>query len=284
MENLGKNRFLSILSLFLFFPLSLQGLEVFVSIPPQAFLVERIAHGHANVEILISQRNDPHTFELNFSKLKNISKADAYFLTGIEAENRLKEKLFHLNNRIKIFESSKGIPWRSYTRFEGNGKDPHFWLNPVFFKIQAKNIFSDLSKLDEKNGPIFERNFSALAKELDDLHNKIMVSINPYRGWPLFVYHPAFGYFADAYGLVQISFEQAGMETSPHRAIEFVERAKRDRARFLLTTLQTRTRNAEEIARRLKIPLLVFDPLEKEYVSNLQRLSLMLRKEFEKEK
>lgn len=246
--------------------------------------MERIAPKHVSVEILISQRNDPHTLELSFSKLKNISKADVYFLTGIEAENRLKERLFYFNNKIRILESSRGIPLRSYTKIEGKGKDPHFWLNPEFFKIQAKNIFSDLSKLDEKNRPIFEKNFLTLVKELDDLHDKIMLSLKPYRGRPLFVYHPAFGYFADTYGLIQISFERVSMETSPQRAIEFLERAKKDRARFLLTTPQTKTRNAEEIARRLKIPLIVFDPLEKEYVKNIQRLSLILREGFEKKR
>lgn len=252
-------------------PLLAQDAQVLVTIPPQAFLVKTLCGEQAKVVSLVRKGGDPHSFEFRPSEVKAISQAQVFFLCGLEQEDKWKDKILALNSNIRIFNSARNIPLRLYSPYEGKGTDPHFWLSPGLFKLQATNMLHDLSSLPFMGRERFGQRFSMLARRLDELDSAIRAQLAPFRGRRLFVYHPAFGYFCDTYGLVQISFELEGKEPSPRSMKEFMDMAKKERATFILSTQPSAV--TKEIGRALNVPVLLFDPLEEAYVENLKRLA-----------
>mgnify|MGYP002062966515 CR=1 FL=1 len=54
--------------------------------------------------------------------------------------------------------------------------------------------------------------------DLARLDTRITALLAPYRGRPIFVFHPAFGYFADSYGLEQVAVEHGAKEPGARSA------------------------------------------------------------------
>ena len=50
----------------------------------------------------------------------------------------------------------------------------------------------------------------------------------PYRGRSFYVFHPGFGYFADAYGLKQEAVEAGGRSPTPKQLRALIEEARAD--------------------------------------------------------
>ncbi len=204
-------------------------LKVYVSIPPLAYFVERIGANHVSVETLIDAGNDPHTYEPTPKKMMALAQTDVYFSTGMPFEKQLLDKIKGSNPRLVIIETDKGIEKSTASgrnkqnddngnikgsEHDQHGSDPHIWLSPYLIKIQAENIFRGLVKLNPENSGSYEKNYRYFIRDLDIVHGEINKSLGPYRGRSFMVFHPAFGHFADAYGLIQIAIEIEGREPS----------------------------------------------------------------------
>jgi zinc transport system substrate-binding protein len=85
------------------------------------------------------------------------------------------------------------------------------------------------------------------------------------------VYHPAFGYFADAYGLKQVPVEVEGKEPSARQLAAFIERAKAAGAKVIFVQPQFSTKSAEAVARSIGGAVVPMDPLATDYLANLER-------------
>ena len=93
---------------------------------------------------------------------------------------------------------------------DADGLDPHTWLNPLIAKIQAATIATTLIQIDPAHRAIYEENLKKFEVDLDNINTELINSLAPIRGKSFFVFHPAFGYFADAYGLKQVAVEVEG--------------------------------------------------------------------------
>ena len=196
-------------------------LQTFTGIPPVAYLVKRIGGPHVRVEVLVRPGQDPHIFEPTPRQVVRLSKARLFFRIGMPFEDRLTERISAENAKITLVDTAAGI-----TRLAGvdpdeeAGADPHVWLSPRLLKQMAANIASALSTADPSHEQNFRENQAALDAELDALDRRLATSLAPYRGQAFYVFHPAFGYFADAYGLRQESVEIEGKSPTPRQLVE----------------------------------------------------------------
>ena len=110
----------------------------------------------------------------------------------------------------------------------GGEPDPHVWLSPPLLKIQAQNIAAALCRADPAHQADYARNLAALLDRLDALHRRIKRMLAPYRGRSFYVFHPGFGYFADAYGLKQEAVEAGGRSPTPKQLRALIEKARAD--------------------------------------------------------
>src|SRR5699024_10798211 len=93
--------------------------------------------------------------------------------------------------------------------------DPHFWLDPKRSLIVAENIKNSLVQLRPGNKETFERNFSTLKNELEELDSEFKDMVNQSKMNTFLVSHSAYGYWEDAYGLKQIGISGLSPSNEP---------------------------------------------------------------------
>ena len=147
--------------------------------------------------------------------------------------------------------------------------DPHVWLSPRCARIQAATIARALADADPARAEEFRKNLAAVQQDLDRLDARLAAALAPLRGKTFFVYHPAFGYFADAYGLVQAPVEIEGKEPTARQLAALIARAKSEGVRVIFVQPQFSTRSAEAVARAIGGAVVPIDPLAGDYEANL---------------
>jgi len=274
-------------------PLAGAQVKTAAGIEPVAFLANRVGGGHVRTEVLVRAGGNPHTFEPSPRVLAAVSEASIFFAVGMPFETRLLDKIRATHPNLQPVDLREGITLRAITEGEactdahdhaahGEGApDPHIWLSPLNAKTMASTICAALVKADPPHAEVFRQNLAALHKDLDILHQQLTQELAPYRGRAFYAYHPAFGYFADLYGLHQIPVEIEGKEPSAKQLAETTARAKADGVRAVFVQKQFSQRAAQSLAAELHAQVIELDPLAADYVENLRSVANTLRNAWE---
>lgn len=253
-------------------------MQVFVSIVPQAYFVQRIAGRYAQAHVLVGPGQSPHVFEPTPRQIALLNNADLYFTIGLPFERQLTAKISTTPTRPRCVDTTRGIPLRQIEGHTHHGDgyratDPHIWLSPPLIKIQATNIAEALCTCDPGNAHIYRDNLRRFHADLDVLDAEIRKKLSPFAGRDVFVFHPAFGYFTDTYGLRQVAVEIGGKEPGSRSLTELVERAKRNRVRVIFAERQFSRKTAEALARQIGADVVVLDPLAEDCFENLRSIA-----------
>jgi len=258
------------------------GLSVVVSIPPQAFLVERLAPERTAILVLVGPGQSPETYDPTPAQMTELANADIYFRIGLPFEDRLLEKLSTIAPNLAVVDTREGIELRhieGHTHAEGGeghaaGQlDPHIWLAPRLFRVQALTVANGLKRLLPDSAAAIEQSLSGLLADLDELDSEIAAMLKPFAGEAFYVFHPAFGYFADAYGLRQVPIETGGKEPAPQQLATLMENARASGARVIFVQPEFATAGAEAVARQVGATVVPLDPLSRDYIANLRGIA-----------
>ena len=255
---------------------------VFVSILPQAEFVQRVGGERVDVAVLLPPGQSPATYEPSPRQMTKLGRAQVYFRIGVPFERALLRKIASAMPKLNIVDTSQGIKLRrmaaGHDHEHGAGAaDPHTWLDPKLVKIQAGTIAHALTALAPAHAAEFERNLQSFQAELDRLDAKIAATLAPLRGRELFVFHPAYGYFADAYGLKQVAVELEGKEPSARALGALIERAKARGVKVMFVQPQFSSKAAATVARAIGGAVVPMDPLARDYESNLESMAASVR-------
>ena len=257
---------------FLFvFLLSLSGvsfsapkIEVFVSILPQQYFVERIGGEYVKVNVMIKPGQSPATFEPSPKLMSLYSKADLFFTISMPFEQVWIKRVASLNQKVSIIATQ---PERS------NPADPHTWLSPVLVLSQAKIIMQALSHYLPEKEKYFKNNYNLLKKELNQLHEINIKRFSAVNKTRFMTFHPAFFYFADLYGLTQVAIEEKGKEPSAKQMAKLIGFYQDKKIPYLLIEKQFNQTIPKTVANSLNSKLLNIDPLAKDYINNMNDIS-----------
>jgi zinc transport system substrate-binding protein len=275
---------------------ALDKLPVVVSILPQAYFVQRIGGEHVAVEVLVRAGQSPHTYEPTPKQLTALSAARAYFRIGIDFEVALVPRIERMFRNLRIVDTRAGVPLRRMTAEEGAAEehehgaheqggheataggaagrpDPHIWLNPLYVKTQAQTICDALIELDPVHADEYRRNLAAFAADLDRVHAKIAAALAPLKGRDVFVFHPAFGYFTDAYGLKQVPVEIQGKEPTARQLAALIDRAKAARVKVIFVQPQFPAKSAQAVAEAIGGAVVPMDDLPGDYLKSLEEMA-----------
>jgi len=268
--------------------------QVFVSILPQVYFVERIGGAYVAATALVGPGQSPHTFEPTPNQMAKLSQARLLLTIGWPFEKQLVDKVKGVNPDLRIVDTRQGIALRRMTPAEaeadadephpaaGHGPagepDPHFWLSPRLAKTMAGTIARALAETDPPHAAEFQKNLEDLQKDLDRLDATLAKALAPLKGKDFFVYHPAFGYFADAYGLRQVPVEIEGKEPTARQLASIIARAKAEGVRVIFVQPQFSAKSAEALARTIGGAALPMDDLARDYIANLNDMAEKVRK------
>lgn len=251
-------------------------LTVFVSLPPQKFFVERLGGDRVQVAALVPPGADPHTFEPSPAQMKALSRASLYFAIGVPFEKTLVARIRSVNPQISVIRTDEGLLKRAE---HGDGEpDPHVWLSPPLVMAMARTMVVALMKADPADPAGYEaryQHFLADVASLDVEIHRTFQEAKPPRVF--YVFHPSWGYFAEAYGLKQVAVESEGKEAKPAHLKELMESARRAGVKVLFVQPQFSRRSAEMVAKEIGATVEVLDPLAENWVENLRQVSRRLR-------
>jgi len=255
---------------------SAAGLNLFVSLPPEAEFVKQVAGDKVTVEILVAPGQAPETFEPTPKQLARLSSADIYFRIGMPFETRLVEKISQFGGNIKFIDLRAGINLRkSDTDHDGHGhglSDPHIWMDPVLVQTIAGNIASGLKMADPENTAFYDQNLAHFKARLDSLTASIKKELKPYQGRSFFIFHPVLGYFADRFGLKQVAIEVDGKEPGAKQLAGLIDRAKKENIGVIFVQPQYSPKTARAVADAIGGRLVEVDPLAEDYIPNLEKI------------
>ncbi len=284
--------------------LSAQIKDVTVSIVPQKYFVKKIAGDKINVNVMVKQGFSPANYEPKTSQMKKLSDSSIYFAIGVAFENSWLKKFKNANKNILMVDTSLGIKklemaehshhedekhvdddhekhgdhddhddHEKHDDHDDHAKheslDPHIWNDPILVKIQAKNIYEALVKVDKANASFYKENYENFIKELDLLNQKLETILNPYKNKAFMVFHPSWGYFAKRYSLEQVAIESQGKEPKPKELVELIKDAKEHNIKIVFVAPQFSQKSAKLIANSINGSVHVIDPLAKNWEENL---------------
>jgi zinc transport system substrate-binding protein len=267
-------------------------LPVFVGIPPLAYLIEQIGREHVAVEVLVQPGQDPHTFQPTPRQVLALSKAAIFFKIGMAFEGVLVEKAGEGNRRMMVVDVAQGVPKRSLDDSEekhvaGHNhdgeaddlcRDPHTWLSPMLLKIEAKNVANALCQADAAHEKDYRRNLAEFLERIDATHRRIERMLAPYRGRSVYVFHPSFGYFADAYGLKEEAIQLGGQSPSARQRRDLSKKARSEGVKTIFVQPQFSPQSAEVVAGEIGAKVVQIDDLAKDVLGNLEEVAGKIEK------
>jgi zinc transport system substrate-binding protein len=209
-------------------------------------------------------------------------------LSGTEFEAALRPKIEALFPELPVIDGVEGVRFRGMDEEppdgedhggaeERGGRDPHTWLGPEGAKIMAAHILEALSRLDPPQAALYGENYRSLIRDIDETFDRLRRDLEPLRGSTVFVYHPAFGYFLDEFGIVQRAVETGGKEPTPRRLGRLIEDARKAGVRVVFVQAQFPLESAGTAARAAGAELAALDPLAEDWLANIGRMGEALK-------
>ncbi len=269
-------------------------IEVFVSIVPQKYFVEKIVGESVKVSIMVQPGANPATYEPKPRQMVALSKAKAYFAIGVPFETVWLNRISAANPGMTVIHTEEGIEKRimedhlhgeeGHSAQEKEGreraeehhgvKDPHIWLSPRLVEVQARNILNGFLRIAPARGASYERNYKSFIAEINALDTEIKgIFAGKGGGMAFMVFHPAWGYFAQAYGLEQVAVEMEGKEPGPVDLRELIHHAREEGIKVIFVQPEFSTKSAETIAKAIEGEVVFANPLASDWADNLKKVA-----------
>ena len=135
---------------------------------------------------------------------------------------------------------------------------------------------TETTGLDPAQEDAYRAGHADFAAELDALDAELRALLAEVPSRRFMVYHPAWGYFADAYGLTQVAIEREGKEPGAKALAGLINQARREGVRVILVQPQMNPQAAEQVARAVGGTVASADPLAADYAASLRRVARLI--------
>jgi len=247
-------------------------LKIYTTIYPLQYFTERIAGKHADVSAIIPPGADAHTFEPSTKDMVKISDGDAFIYNQSKSDefsssvaDMLKEE------KVPVIDAAKGIALAHMKEHEESEKehdhgayDPHIWLDPVLAQKMADNIYNQLVQLKPEAKKDFKKNHDQLIKDLQALDTHFKEKVEKAPKDTFIVSHAAYGYWAERYGLNQISISglSPAHEPTQHQIQNIIEYTKKEKINYILFEANVNNKVAATIKKETGTKSLTLQNLE----------------------
>lgn len=250
---------------------------VTVTIPPYKYFVEKIAGDKVDVNVMVSNGNNPETYEPYAQQMMELSKSALYLKVGsIGFEQTWMKKLQDNAPDMKVIDTSVGI---TPAKTPGGNIDPHVWMSCKNARIIASNMLKALCELEPKHKTFFEKNYKSLLSIIDKRDSTIKESFkeNPDLVRKFVIYHPILTYFARDYGLEQLPIEEEGREPSAAQLKSLIERARKQKIRYCLIQAEFANRNTTTFIKESQTKAMDINPLQADWANAMKEVSLAVQ-------
>jgi zinc transport system substrate-binding protein len=216
---------------------------VAVSIAAEEYLAKRVGGDLVEVFTLSPKNSSSHQYEPKMADMKLISRADLYLACGVEFERSWLKRFASNAPKMRIVHLDRKIERSAERKF-----DTHIWFSTENMRLMAEETVRALMIADPANSAIYLQNGSKTINEIDQVKKYIDGKLNGYRGRIFLTDHPAFGFFADEFGLRQLSIEIDHHEPKPRDIQAIIKVAKEKNIKTIFAEKNMAHKIADTIA------------------------------------
>ena len=162
--------------------------------------------------------------------------------------------------------------------------DPHVWLDPMNLIVMTDNTVAELSEVDPDNAAFYRENGEALKAEIKKVNDEVAALLKDVEGKSFVVHHPAFGYFAERFGLKQVPLEIEGKEPGAVDMAKVVDFIKKNNAKAVFMQAQIPDSVIKSVAEETKVRVITLDPLKENVLENIRETASEIKASFVSEK
>lgn len=264
-------------------------LDVIVSIPPQAELVKAVTGDKANVISLTTSSVNPETFEPALNSLVALENSDIYMPVGtLGFEPAIIKRLSETGNKSTVADMSEGIKLlygthehhhhddgeeeHHHSHSHGSA-DPHVWSSPRNLKIMVENIEGALSKADPENRNFYHENAMQLQSKIDSIDLAVKAVTDTLSCRTFIVWHPSLSYFAEDYGLKQLTVGSHGKEISVKQLHERLDHAAKENVKVFFFQAEFDSDKATEIKNRTGANMVTINPMNGDWENEFKLIT-----------
>ena len=228
--------------------------KVVTDIAPVHSLVSMVTKGISEPSLIIDPRAGPHTNAIRPSIADALQSADVVFWIGEELSPWLEGPIETLASSavrsvLLDVEGTATLAFREIDAFGGRskkadddhadddhgdedhvGKDPHAWLNPANAQLWLAYMAETLSTIDPDNSQAYKANAAAGQTAIQSEINAAANSLEAVASQPFVVFHDAYQYFENEFGLTAtgaLSLSDA-VPPSPSHVAEIQSKIRED--------------------------------------------------------
>ncbi len=251
-----------------------------VSIVPEQTFVEAVCGELAEVVTLIPPGYSPENYEPTPELMEKFSDASLYFAIGVPAEEtNIIPNI--VGDTVLISLQDEVASVYEERMFESGERDPHIWLSPKRVQVMIQVIVRELSKLDPENEETYKINGDAYIAKLDQLDQDIKNALVGVQNKAFIVYHPAFGYLAEDYGLMMYALEEEGKEATVAHLQEMIDFAKAENIKAIFYQDEIDSSQSEAYAEEIGGKTIQLSPLAANYIENLEAMAATMAEAME---
>lgn len=248
-------------------------LQVVASTYPLYDLLREVGGDKIDAKVILPPGASPHTFEVSASQIKSLQGTKLFFINGQSLDNWVSTiinsvsgtQTFDLSTSVKLQKLDKNNPNHTPDPDEEDttGYDPHYWLNPDNAILLVQAISNKLAELDKANKDYYYSNGQNFIARLAIRDIEWKNRLGGLKEKNIVVFHDAWGYFADHFGLTIVAtFEPfPGQEPTPQYLKELQKTVKDDNIKTLFVEPQLSQDSIKTLAKDLGLDIKVLDPL-----------------------
>lgn len=242
-----------------------------VSIVPEQTFVKAVCGDLAEVVTMVPPGNSPENYEPSAKIMEKFEEASLYFSIGVPTEEA--NILPNIGETTVVSLADKVAESYPDRTFELGARDPHIWLSPKRVKVMIEVIADEMSKLDPDHASTYEENAQVYIGQLDMLDVQIKTVLDKVQNKKIIVYHPAFGYLADDYGLTMYALEDEGKEATPQHLQEMIDLAKEKNIKVIFYQEEIDSSQSQSFAEEIGGKTVQLSPLAADYIDNLKSMA-----------
>lgn len=274
--------------------------DVLASVKPLGFIVSSIADGVTNTQVLVPTGASPHDYSLKLSDIQKVKSADLVVWIGEDVDAFLDKPIDQLDRKKVItiadigdvepllsqahhehfhedgdhdhkhehkherkHEHEHGHHGHDHDHHEGLTTNWHVWYSPAISKIVAQKVADKLTAQFPDKKDLITQNLADFNRTLAEQGEKITAQLANVKDKGFYVFHDAYGYFNDAYGLKQTGYftinplVAPGAKTLAHIKEEIAEH----KVNCLFAEPQFTPKVIESLAQNTKVNVGQLDPI-----------------------
>jgi zinc transport system substrate-binding protein len=238
------------------------GLNVVSGFYPLTFLAEAVGGDLVTVTTLTAPGTEPHDLELTPDQVAQV--ADAPVVLYLKGFQDAVDSAVETAGGDRALDVGASVKKLTATGDEGEGVDPHVWLDPTNMISMAEQVRDRLSAAKPDEAQRFRDNTASLVKELTALDESWQAGTTTCARRDLVVSHDAFGYLGARYNFRQVGLSGLSPDAEPSagRLAQVSDFVRSSGATTIYYESLVDPKVAETVASETGAATAVLDPIE----------------------